>query len=147
MERKIGERFEFEGATLEVVEADGCEGCYFLDIDNNYCYRDLNISGECTEREEMVIFKLHEPSIFHRNYQAVIKRGLINSETTQADFEAKILDEVDEVVQAQTKEDKAEELGDVMAVCASNLIHMGYDPIEIFKQVTEKNERRAANLE
>jgi len=147
MERKIGEIFEYEGVQLEVVEADGCGGCYFLDIDNNYCYRDLNISVECTEREEMVIFKLHEPSIFHRNYQAVIKRGLINSETTQADFEAKIHDEWEEVVLALMPDQKAEELGDVMAVCASNLIHMGYDPIEIFKQVTEKNERRAANLE
>ena len=39
MERKIGERFDYKGKTLEVVEQNiyiGCNGCYFF----NYitCY-------------------------------------------------------------------------------------------------------------
>ena len=153
MERKIGEIFEYEGVTLEVVKKNGCRGCYFQ---NKLCSSDINIyqsRGKCRNSrtdKNKVIFKLISDdikSIFHRNYQAVIKRGLINSETTQADFEAKMLDEMDEVVLATELSHKAEEIADVMAVCASYLIHMGYDPIEVFTQVTEKNERRAANLE
>ena len=30
MERKIGERFDFGGVTLEVVESGSCKECYFF---------------------------------------------------------------------------------------------------------------------
>lgn len=33
MERKIGERFEYKGTTLEVTENNNCIGCYF----NKFC--------------------------------------------------------------------------------------------------------------
>lgn len=45
--RKIGERFEYEGVTLEVVEDMRCMGCYFDEM----CERGFNAQdevGECT---------------------------------------------------------------------------------------------------
>ncbi len=61
MERKIGEQFEYDGITLEVVNHLGCEGCHFstlVNCDNSFC-------GEChsfnrTDKKP-VIFKLVEP--------------------------------------------------------------------------------------
>lgn len=41
MERKIGERFEHGGVTLEVVKEDTCDGCYFrltADCSNQICF-------------------------------------------------------------------------------------------------------------
>ena len=32
MERKVGERFDYNGVTLEVVNQIGCEGCYFYTL-------------------------------------------------------------------------------------------------------------------
>ncbi len=68
MERKIGERFDYNGTTLEVVEqsienkdiARVCKGCYLKDI-NVDCYEKHKITGECScylriDRKE-VIFK------------------------------------------------------------------------------------------
>ena len=65
--RPIGEKFEYEGTTLEVVEAkeDPCEGCYF--IDSKYCLiGDVqDIEGYCfssvREDGKDVIFKKVEP--------------------------------------------------------------------------------------
>lgn len=30
MERQIGEQFDYDGETLEVVESGSCKGCYFF---------------------------------------------------------------------------------------------------------------------
>lgn len=48
MERKIGEKFEYEGKTLEVVEtkSDTCYHCYFKK-DNGRCSRIKPKTGEC----------------------------------------------------------------------------------------------------
>ena len=55
MERKIGERFEYNGTTLEVVQQSienkdirrVCKDCYFYEnlID---CYKKHKITGECS---------------------------------------------------------------------------------------------------
>ena len=38
MERQIGEQFDYEGVTLEVVESGPCKGChFFVNGANIYC--------------------------------------------------------------------------------------------------------------
>lgn len=56
MERPIGEKFKFEGRTLEVVESDSCKGCVF---DVYFCYKKYSIVGRCYFRKDnkSVIFK------------------------------------------------------------------------------------------
>lgn len=58
MERKIGEIFEYEGTTLQVVESELCEYCFFYRSDN--CNIDsLDKTGNCCIRHDhnRVIFK------------------------------------------------------------------------------------------
>ena len=63
MERQIGEQFDYEGVTLEVVEVkeNTCKGCYF--IDSKYCLTGYvqDIAGYCfssdREDDKDVIFK------------------------------------------------------------------------------------------
>ena len=57
MERKIGERFDFKGEILEVVEQGGCEGCYLFTM---RCVKSRHIRGECSSYRldgKSVIFK------------------------------------------------------------------------------------------
>ena len=58
MERKIvGETFEFAGVTLEIVEQNGCKGCYFNRCDDCNAY---NVSVSCAKSKpdgNSVIFK------------------------------------------------------------------------------------------
>lgn len=52
MERKIGERFEYKGVTLEVAEAPNgniCGDCYFL-LKENMCFKSVDETGNCYER-------------------------------------------------------------------------------------------------
>lgn len=61
MERKIGEQFEYDGITLEVVKQESCEGCYFFNIFKlRYC-NNSEIKGHCLmslrSDKKMVIFK------------------------------------------------------------------------------------------
>ena len=47
MERQIGERFDYDGVTLEVVDSGTCKGCHlfkgFL-----YCEEhDVEVTGDC----------------------------------------------------------------------------------------------------
>lgn len=59
--RPIGEKFDYEGVTLEVVEEKGCKNCYFYDI--TFCrFEDtVAITGSCVsdnrEDKKEVIFK------------------------------------------------------------------------------------------
>lgn len=64
MERKIGERFDYKGKTLEVVKLEDskysfCTGCYFRHFIN--CNKKYKITGECCSvlRNDLtpVIFK------------------------------------------------------------------------------------------
>lgn len=58
MERKLGEKFDYEGITLEVVEDayNICDGCFF---DNNDCMSVSEIRGDCCRRRDNkhVLFK------------------------------------------------------------------------------------------
>lgn len=63
MERRIGERFNYEEVTLEVVEVmSGCRDCHFVNmIHPAGCARGFifDVRGECFDRDDMksVIFK------------------------------------------------------------------------------------------
>ena len=49
--RPIGEKFDYNGVTLEVVKSkyDVCKGCYFYPADEKcYLHRDINITGRCS---------------------------------------------------------------------------------------------------
>ena len=50
MERRIGEKFEYDGVTLEVAVApygNHCSNCYFLL--NDKCAESMDITGKCYE--------------------------------------------------------------------------------------------------
>ena len=63
MERKIGEKFEYNGVILKVVndKGRGCEGCYFSANESSCSYEVRDAIGPCGEykRSDMrsVIFK------------------------------------------------------------------------------------------
>lgn len=56
MERKIGEKFSYNGTTLEVVKQslenkdieNACNGCYFKSNFMFGCYKNNEITGECS---------------------------------------------------------------------------------------------------
>lgn len=58
IERKIGERFDFDGKTLEVVMNNGCRGCYF---NHKRCAEYIPNRGYCGDScrsdKQAVIFK------------------------------------------------------------------------------------------
>ena len=48
MERKIGERFDFGGVTLEVVDwKEHCKGCYFFKGGGVGEGHDIEVTGDC----------------------------------------------------------------------------------------------------
>ena len=60
--RPIGEKFEYDGDMLEVVEEkEGCKGCYFIDSKACLCGEAQDITGYCfssvREDGKDVIFK------------------------------------------------------------------------------------------
>ena len=61
MERQIGEKFDFGGVTLEVVESGPCKGCFFFVNGSNIYCKGFNgeINGHCIGRSDgkSVIFK------------------------------------------------------------------------------------------
>ena len=84
MERKIGEIFNYEGVTLEVVEYGECEECYFS---HQNCIRSLNIRGNCNSRRtdgKLVIFERVDESLEHliKAHQELVRCG-IESEIVQ----------------------------------------------------------------
>jgi len=70
--------------------------------------------------------------IINANYQSIKKRGLITPRTTESDFIMKLEEEVQEFIDAESKQDKAEELADVILVCLNYAKHYG---INIEKQL------------
>jgi hypothetical protein len=62
MERKVGNKFNYKSAILEVKEGNGCEKCFFL---NEYCCQDKirNIIGDCTDKLRSDV----KPIIFIQN--------------------------------------------------------------------------------
>jgi NTP pyrophosphatase (non-canonical NTP hydrolase) len=84
--------------------------------------------------------------LFQQNYEAVVKRGLINKETNNFDFRIKLIEEMGEVNDAyifETPERTNEEITDCLVVCASWLIHRGANIEEEVKKVLIKNQNRA----
>lgn len=62
MERQIGEIFELDGKTLQVIEHDVyCDGCRFSVDDDEFCINDdFDITGYCCAHRKdgkSVIFK------------------------------------------------------------------------------------------
>ena len=47
MERQIGERFDYGGVTLEVVESGACKGCLFFKGFLHCEEHDMDVTGDC----------------------------------------------------------------------------------------------------
>ena len=47
MERQIGERFDYKGVTLEVVESGACKGCLFFKGFLHCEEHDMDVTGDC----------------------------------------------------------------------------------------------------
>ena len=63
MERKIGERFKYNGVMLEVAESPNgnpCGDCFFL-LKENECFESANKTGKCSETyrddKKIIFFK------------------------------------------------------------------------------------------
>ena len=54
MERQIGEQFDYEGVSLEVVESGPCKGCHFFVNGSNIYCKGFNgeINGPCIGRSD-----------------------------------------------------------------------------------------------
>lgn len=84
--------------------------------------------------------------IIKRNYEAVVKRGLITPDTKDKDFLLKLEEETEECVDAyfhRTEEDLFNEIGDVITVCCNWLYHKGVDIEILLEQIARKNEGRS----
>lgn len=80
--------------------------------------------------------------LMKRNYESIVMRGLINSETNKTDFVMKLEEEVQEFIDAETKENHNEELADIILVCLNIAFHYN---IDIEKELENKitiNENR-----
>ena len=64
------------------------------------------------------------------NYDAIVARGKITTETTDTDFRLKLIEETSEVHREfyKDKTKMAVEIVDVINTCNNWLIHNGYDP-------------------
>ena len=47
MERQIGERFDYKGVTLEVVESGACKGCLFFKGFLHCEEHDMEVTCDC----------------------------------------------------------------------------------------------------
>ena len=91
MERKIGEVFEFAGATLEVVEQIGCIGCKFFGGDDD----EMCLSGLCS--------KLYRPDgksvIFKKVGESLELLIKAHEELVRCGIESGIVDEIEGYLQ------------------------------------------------
>ena len=94
--------------------------------------------------------------LLNRSYAAIRGRGLIKDNTSPDEFILKLHEELEEAEsscdhymnglyknQAKNKADYIEELGDIATVCFMQMIHLGYNPLEVLSDIVEKNEKRA----
>ena len=87
-------------------------------------------------------------NIFTKNYEAVVNRGLINSQTTKKDFLNKLIEELDEFGEEFDNDNQllndreAEELTDIINTCNNWLIFSGRNPISELEKICIKNEKR-----
>lgn len=82
--------------------------------------------------------------VFKENYDTTVNRGLITPYTTDLEFANKLKEEVFEwemelIHPIPSKRRKLLEAGDIITVMASWIIHKGFDPEKILKEVLEKN--------
>lgn len=85
-------------------------------------------------------------NIFKRNYDAVVKRGLITYKTTDYQFYLKLKEEVKEALYEIVIDRNTflnEEIADCLVVCINWLIYRGVDIEKILTEIAEKNEKRA----
>ena len=80
--------------------------------------------------------------IINANYQSIKKRGLITPKTTESDFIMKLEEEVQEFIDAESKQDKTEELADVILVCLNYAKHYGINIEEQLLINITKNQTR-----
>ena len=90
MERKVGEVFEYKGATLIVKESSGnCEGCNFLRA-NDLCLAPKPIIGECVrgkreDARDVVFVKVQDMN--KENHKSILSEAeeIVNG-SRQADY-------------------------------------------------------------
>lgn len=83
--------------------------------------------------------------LIKRNYEAVVKRGLITPETTDYDFLEKLqeeIEEADEEISNFNETNLREEIGDCLNVCLNWLTHKGIDIEKLLLEIATKNENR-----
>jgi len=80
--------------------------------------------------------------IARRNYEATVKRGLINEFTRKNDFFLKMYEEVTELAQTTNEKDEAMELGDVISTCLTFAYHFNIDIMKSLENMVIKNENR-----
>ena len=83
--------------------------------------------------------------LIKRNYNSIVNRGLITSDTTDLDFLNKLQEEVTEAFESElgTKE-HALEVADCILVCMNYLYHTGIHIPGLLKHKIKINEDRAA---
>ncbi|WBC28418.1 hypothetical protein RPMD05_36 [Rhodobacteraceae phage LS06-2018-MD05] len=80
--------------------------------------------------------------LFNKHYEAIQKRGLITTLTKDYDFILKMDEELCEVADAKTKEERIKEAIDLMTVCSNFVIHNGGDLYQLLKENIEHQETR-----
>jgi len=84
--------------------------------------------------------------LINRSYEAIKARGLITDYTPDLEFRNKMIEEWQECVCAGNigdKESYISEVTDLATVCIMQIHHLGYNFINEFEKVVEKNEIRA----
>lgn len=84
--------------------------------------------------------------IINRNYDSIIKRGLITSSTKPREFISKLYEECEELETSfltGTNEQKSEELADVILVCLNIAKHYKIDIEKELNNKIEKNYERS----
>lgn len=93
--------------------------------------------------------------LIERSYKAIVGRGLITPTTYEIEFIRKLEEELDEVRhefrmqsnpdwESYEKTDKyIQELTDLATVAIMQIHHLGYNFINEFEKVVQKNEKRA----
>lgn len=84
--------------------------------------------------------------IINRNYDATVRRGLINNETDFVDFFDKIKEETEELIQSwidnRFKKVNEIELADIIIVCLCMAKHYNIDIQKTLEEKTKFNEKR-----
>ena len=86
-------------------------------------------------------------SIIINNYDSIVKRGLINSETSKEDFINKLFEEIGELEEYYILNNKLdfEELADIILVCLNCAYHYNVDIEKELKNKIQKNYKRIKN--